>query len=620
MRSSIATVCLSGTLAEKLRAAADAGFDGVEIFEQDLIVSPHSPEQIRERAAELGLTLDLFQPFRDLLSVEEDIFRDNLRRLESKFQLMQRLGMDQILVCSNVATATVDDDEVRVDQLRRAGELAARYGCFISYEALAWGKYVNTYQHAYDLVVKADHPNVGTCLDSFHILSRGDDPSGIADMDPDKIFFLQLADAPTMEMGILPWSRHHRVFPGEGDFDLKNFMEQVAKSGYNGPVSLEIFNDEFREAEVGRTAIDGLRSLIWLADKTATRVPDSPLELPKLADAQSPRGFDFVELRTGRLGEVTKALHQLGFRLGGYHQSKPEFQAWVQGDVRIIVEDEGSTGGATELTGLGVIVDDATAAAERATALKATPVPRMTGEDEEDLHPVYTPDGSELYFCGPGQTGRGSTWIPEFGFEPDETSSSETSDVLINSVHHIALAQPRHMAAETRLFYSSVLGLEPAVPEFIPSPAGLVHKQAIEGENVCITVSAAPEGSEQGGFFAEHYPEHIAFGSDDVFAVAQRAVRRGLKMLPIPENYYDDLAARFGLEPGFITKIKALNICYDRSSNGEYLHFYTAPLGNTFFEVAEVRGDYRGFGWADEPIRLAAQYRALRDDVRGIPR
>lgn len=65
MRTSIATVCLSGTLAEKLRAAADAGFDGVEIFEQDLTVSPHSPEQIRQRAADLGLTLDLFQPFRD---------------------------------------------------------------------------------------------------------------------------------------------------------------------------------------------------------------------------------------------------------------------------------------------------------------------------------------------------------------------------------------------------------------------------------------------------------------------------------------------------------------------------------------------------------------------------
>ena len=395
---------------------------------------------------------------------------------------MQRLGMDQILVCSNVATATVDDDEVRVDQLRRAGELAARYGCYISYEALAWGKYVNTYQHAYDIVVKVDHPNVGTCLDSFHILSRGDDPTAIAKMDPNKIFFLQLADAPSMDMGILPWSRHHRVFPGEGDFDLKYFMQQVAKSGYNGPVSLEIFNDEFREAEVGRTAIDGLRSLIWLADKTAGRVPDAKLELPMLASAQPPRGFDFVEMRTGRLGEVTKALHQLGFRLGGYHQSKPEFQAWVQGDVRIIVEDEGPTGGATELTGLGVIVDDATAAAERATALLATPVPRVTGEDEEDLHPVFTPSGSELYFCGPGKQGRGSTWVPEFGLEPDEVCGPESVDTLINSVHpslwHNRVTPQRKLDC----FYSSVLGLEPATPEFLPSPAGLVHKQAIEGD------------------------------------------------------------------------------------------------------------------------------------------
>ena len=121
MRTSIATVCLSGTLAEKLRAAADAGFDGVEIFEQDLTVSPHSPEQIRQRAAELGLTLDLFQPFRDFEGVEEERFQANLRRMEAKFALMNRLGTDTILLCSNVATASIDDDEYVAGQLRRAG-------------------------------------------------------------------------------------------------------------------------------------------------------------------------------------------------------------------------------------------------------------------------------------------------------------------------------------------------------------------------------------------------------------------------------------------------------------------------------------------------------------------
>lgn len=88
MRTSIATVCLSGTLEEKLQAAATAGFDGVEIFEQDLIVSPNSPEATAALAAELGLSLDLYQPFRDFEGVDEEHFAANLARAEAKFQLM----------------------------------------------------------------------------------------------------------------------------------------------------------------------------------------------------------------------------------------------------------------------------------------------------------------------------------------------------------------------------------------------------------------------------------------------------------------------------------------------------------------------------------------------------
>ncbi|WP_313286337.1 sugar phosphate isomerase/epimerase and 4-hydroxyphenylpyruvate domain-containing protein [Corynebacterium vitaeruminis] len=617
MHTSIATVCLSGTLAEKLRAAADAGFDGVEIFEQDLVVSPHTPEQIRQRAADLGLSLDLYQPFRDLLSVEEEQFQDNLRRLETKFQLMNRLGIEQILVCSNVDTACVDDDAVRIDQLRRAGELGRKYGCTLSYEALAWGKYVDTYRHSYEIVEAVDLPNVGVCLDSFHILSRGDDPSFIAEMDPSKIFFLQLADAPRMDMGILSWSRHHRVFPGEGDLDLVGFMENVARSGYAGPVSLEIFNDSFREAQVDRTAVDGLRSLIWLAEKAAQRVPDNAAALPRLPQHYDATGFDFLEIHTGRLGECSKVLHQLGFRLGGFHQSKEDIQVWTQGGARIIVGDEGPTGHPTEIVGMGVTVEDAAAAADRAHALKAVGVERTKADGEVDLHGVFTPDGSELFFCGtdPKAGHRGATWAEEFGYDP----ADDEHGALITGIDHIALAQPAHAMAEARLFYTSVLGLEPQEPVYVPSPAGMVWKEAMEGEGIALTVSVAPATSEQGQFLASSYPEHITLATGDVFAVAARARKRGLRILQIPENYYDDLQARFGLDPGFVDKLKALNICYDRAGDGEYLHFYTESLGTMFFEVAERRGGYSAYGWADEPIRLAAQYRAMRDHVRGIP-
>ena len=149
MRTSIATVCLSGTLTDKLHAAADAGFDGVEIFEPDLVASPASPEEVVALAARLGLTLDLYQPFRDAEGVTDAEFEGVLRRARAKFALMQRLGTDTMLVCSNVATATIDDDEVSASQLRRLGEEAAAHGVRIAYEALAWGRFVNDYRRAW---------------------------------------------------------------------------------------------------------------------------------------------------------------------------------------------------------------------------------------------------------------------------------------------------------------------------------------------------------------------------------------------------------------------------------------------------------------------------------------
>ena len=276
MRTGIATVCLSGTLREKMQACAAAGFDGIEIFEQDLVTSPLSPEDVRTMAADLGLTLDLYQPFRDFDSVPEDLLAANLRRADAKFRLMSRLGMDTILVCSNVATASIDDDGLRAEQLAALAALARDHGVKVAYEALAWGKYVNDYEHAHRLVAAVDHPNLGTCLDSFHILSRDADTAPIESFNPEKIFFVQVADAPKLSMDVLSWSRHYRVFPGEGQFELAKFMGHVVRAGYTGPVSLEVFNDVFRQSDVERTAVDAMRSLIWLEEQSAKWLDAQP--------------------------------------------------------------------------------------------------------------------------------------------------------------------------------------------------------------------------------------------------------------------------------------------------------------------------------------------------------
>jgi 3-dehydroshikimate dehydratase len=132
MRHAIATACLSGTLEEKLGAAAGAGFDGVELFENDLVNSPLAPAEVRRRAEELGLTIDLYQPFRDLEAVPPEIFARNLARAEAKLELCAELGAPAMLVCSNVSPDAIDDDALAAEQLRALADRAAQHGVRIA--------------------------------------------------------------------------------------------------------------------------------------------------------------------------------------------------------------------------------------------------------------------------------------------------------------------------------------------------------------------------------------------------------------------------------------------------------------------------------------------------------
>ncbi|MBK3572118.1 sugar phosphate isomerase/epimerase and 4-hydroxyphenylpyruvate domain-containing protein, partial [Streptomyces sp. MBT62] len=366
MRTSIATVSLGGSLTEKLTAAARAGFDGVEIFENDLLGSPLTPEEIRARCADLGLTIDLYQPLRDIEAVPEAEFARNLHRARHKFELMRRLGTDTVLVCSSVSPLAADDDALAAAQLAQLAALAQEFGVRVAYEALAWGRHVSTYDHAWRIVETAGHPALGTCLDSFHILSRGSDPKGIEDIPGEKIFFLQLADAPLLAMDVLQWSRHYRCFPGQGGFDVAGLVRHVLSAGYDGPLSLEVFNDVFRQADAGPTAIDAHRSLLVLQEVVGLARPPAPVV---------PTGIAFAELVTPDAEPVSALLGALGFARTARHRGKP-VDLWQQGEARILV----NTGPAvrrdgTALAAIGLESPDPEGAARRAEALLAPVLP-----------------------------------------------------------------------------------------------------------------------------------------------------------------------------------------------------------------------------------------------------
>ena len=613
MKTAIATVCLSGGLDEKLLAVANAGFKGVEIFENDLLSFNGTPKDVRRAAEDLGLEIVTFQPFRDFEGMPAEKREHNFTRAERKFDLMQELGCDLLMVCSNVSPESVGGIDRAAEDFFALGERAAKREMRVGYEALAWGRHINDYRDAWEVVRRASHPSVGLVLDSFHILSRKTDLKAMTAVPPDRIFLVQLADAPVLEMDYLSWSRHFRNFPGQGDFPILDFMAALRQTGYDGLLSLEIFNDQFRAGSARSVAIDGHRSLIYLLDQLRERIGGPP-SLPPRAHCL---GTEFIEFAIDEASEpaFNTLLRGLGFARSGMHRSK-SVTRWSQGGINLVVntEKEGFAHSyylthGTAVCALGLRVDDATATLRRARGLLDQPFQQAVGPGELEIPAVRGLGGSLIYFTDQASE-LAQVWDVEF-----EPTGETGIDAGLTVVDHISQSMHYEEMLTWLLFYSSLLDLDKIPAQDVLDPGGLVKSQVVQSPDgaVRIILNASQSIRTQSSrFLSEVFGsgvQHIAFETDDIFAAVAKLRDNGVPLLGIPENYYDDLEARTNLSGDELDRLKALDILYDRDGAAEYFQVYTHTFEDRFFFEVVQRRDYTGFGVANASIRLAAQTR-----------
>jgi 4-hydroxyphenylpyruvate dioxygenase len=604
---SIATVSISGTLAEKLEAAAAIGFDGVEIFENDLLTFDGSPKDVRYLAESLGLAITCFQPFRDFEAMPEPQRARNMDRAERKFDVMQQLGAELLLVCSNVSPAVIDDDARAAADLAEMAERAHKRGLRVGFEALAWGRNINTWRHAWKIVETASHPALGLIVDSFHTLALGDDLSTLSVVPAEKIFLAQLADAPKLSLDVLSWSRHFRNFPGQGQLPVAAFVRDLIAAGYRGPLSLEIFNDEFRSAPARLMARDGLRSLLLVeAEAGATALPAVPafdgVEFLEFAvDEQSGR----------RLGET---LRGLGFHYAGRHRSK-SVDLFRQGRINMILNSEQDSAAAEHfqfhgpsVCAMAFRVDDAARAVARAEALLCPPWQEPVGPGERRIPSLRAPDGTLLYLVEPAPDG---STIYDADFNLFDEPATEP---LLDSVDHIAQALPMGRMDHFVLFYRALFGFTPEPLWEIPDTMGLIQSRTMSsaGRNIRLPLNISESRETTTGRFLTTFSgagvQHIAMSTTDIHHAIGQLASRGAQFLPIPPNYYEDIGARWGLPDDRLEMLRSLNILYDRDDAGEFLHAYTDPFDDRFFfEIVQRIGDYQQYGAANASVRMAAQ-------------
>ncbi|MBO9519750.1 MAG: sugar phosphate isomerase/epimerase and 4-hydroxyphenylpyruvate domain-containing protein [Porphyrobacter sp.] len=625
MLTSIATVSLSGTLEEKLQAVARAGFDGVEIFENDLLAFPGSAADVGQIIRDLGMKCTLFQPFRDFEGLPPDLRSRIFDRAEKKFEIMQQLGTDLLLVCSSVSLAASSDRERIVEDFRELGERAAGHEVRVGYEALAWGRHVWDHRQAWDIVKAVDHPAVGLILDSFHSLVRRIPMASIREIDPMKIFIVQVADAPWLNMEYLPWSRHFRNLPGQGEIPVKDFVTTLVEIGYRGPLSLEIFNDYFRSLPAWMVALDGIRSLRLTIDEASRAAGEvSDVALPPRVQCH---GVVFVEFALGdnEAKPFADMLSALGFACTGRHRSKA-VERWQQGGINIVLntEPDGFAHSHYLVHGpsacaIALRIEDVDAAVARAEALSINSFEGRIGRGEMPVRAIRDVSGSLIYLVEEDQVAE--MWFRDF--EP--ISAPDHRDAGLIEVDHLAYAMRDQELLSWLLHSFAFFDVEKKAVVEIFDPLGLVHSQPIESPDRRLRVllnGSVSDNTLTSRLHRRYWGaglQYVSLRTSDIFDTAERLEGLGLERLKIPSNYYDDIETRFGLAPEFVSRLARWDILYDQDGEGEYLQINSRAFEKRFFfEIVERRGGYDQYGAANEVIKLTTQSRFKNDQENAL--
>jgi 4-hydroxyphenylpyruvate dioxygenase len=266
---------------------------------------------------------------------------------------------------------------------------------------------------------------------------------------------------------------------------------------------------------------------------------------------------------------------------------------------------------------IGLRVADAAATMARAEALHMTAFRQPVGPGELDIPAIRGLGGSLIYFVDAASE-LGRVW--EIEFEPAEAAPAGP----LARIDHLAQSMSPDEMLSWRLWYLSLFAFETTPQVDVIDPAGIVESMALQDAGrairVCLNASAS-ERTQSSRFLDEFFGagvQHIAFATDDIFAAAAACRAAGLELLPIPDNYYDDLEARLGLDPELTLRLRADGILYDEDEAGRYFQLYTRAFRDRFFFELVQREGYAGFGAANAPIRLAAQARFARGT--GLPR
>jgi sugar phosphate isomerase/epimerase len=279
------TISLAGPLEAKLQAVRAAGFGQIMLSARDIVGHPDGLEAAVQAVRTSGLRVTGFQVLRDFEGLSGHLHDYKVDIAKSMLEMCAALGSKILLVCSSTSVHASQDLDAIAKDLRKLAMLAIPLGIQVAYEGLSWGRTINEFTTAWEVVSRADVPNLGLGLDSFHLFATQTPLDDLELLDPEKIFLVQLADFMWQEIRSveerITTARHFRVFPGEGVHSeaLADLVRRLHALGYRGDYSFEVFNDDYQQIPLPVVAQRARRSALWLGEDVLRRSVPLPNQM-----------------------------------------------------------------------------------------------------------------------------------------------------------------------------------------------------------------------------------------------------------------------------------------------------------------------------------------------------
>ena len=592
----ISSLSFSDHLYGKIRAAARAGFDGIEIFREDFVGFDGTPQDVAELARIEGIRISALQSLRDVEGLSGEARAQAFRRAGRFMEFAAALGAPMLLVSANTRPDTDPDPFRAATDLTELADMAAAHDLRLGFEPLAVSTHTRTPVQGWRLVKAANRPNLGLVIGAIHHFAAGQDRAALDQIDPARIFHVHLADATVRRIEPETLREANRVLPGQGVLPVAGLVRELRGAGYAGPLSIEVFDAAGRGLPPVVMARDAMRSLTLVEAQAAGRDVDP--------DLVGPPDFLHMQASGASMQAARRLVSALGF-VQTAHSADRTQQLYAQNGLAVVLEDPPGRETPLRVAGIGITSPDPESLRRGADPLHRHSEPAGPPNRENPFGLARLDGPSVAWLLGDGpllDSAYAAALVPTGAAAPGGP---------VTRIDHLAQAFHKRGLLSGLLFYRATLGFRPVDHRDVLDPHGAVYSYPLRDArgHFALNLNAAEGDSTMTGRFLGKGGgtpiHHVALACAGLLDFAPD-IDPGLILRP-PVNYYTDLQLRLDLPEDLIARLHAAGLFYDEDAGGSYLQLYTRTIDGVFFELVERRGDYAGFGAANASARILAQ-------------